>query len=221
MLDKIKGAIFDMDGTLINSLIIWDILWSKFGEKYIKDGTFRPSAESDKRVRTMTLLAAMELIHSEYGLGESGEELLDEANRIMVEFYENDVELKEGVADFLDECQRRGIRMCIASATDKKLLSVALRHCGLEKYFEKVFSCADVGKGKDEPDVFLEAMRYLGTDKESTCVFEDSAVAIVTSHRMGLMTVGIFDENNYGQDLIKATADVYIDRDETLLKLIN
>ena len=60
---KIKAAIFDMDGTLINSLIMWDVMWSRFGEKYLGDGGFRPSAEDEKRVRTLTLRDAMHLIH--------------------------------------------------------------------------------------------------------------------------------------------------------------
>ena len=98
---NIKAAIFDMDGTVVASLMIWDVLWSTFGERYLNDKSFVPSAEDDKKVRTLTLKDAMYLIHKNYKLGESGEELLALANTIMNVFYANSVELKSGVSEFL------------------------------------------------------------------------------------------------------------------------
>lgn len=220
MINKIKGAIFDMDGTLINSLIVWDVIWEGLRTKYSKDGSFKITTEDDKTVRTMTLLGAMEFVHKKYGLGNSPEELLDELNRILLDFYSNVVEVKEGVTEFLDYCLEKGIKMCIASATDVSLLKVVIEKFSFDKYFSDILSCADIGKGKNEPDVFLKALETLGTDISETCVFEDSQVAIETAHKAGFMTVGIFDRNNYGQDIIKKTADVYIDENENLLKLI-
>ena len=82
-----KAAIFDMDGTLVDSLMLWDVLWSTFGDNYLNDKSFSPSVEDDKKVRTLTLKDAMLLIHNNYKLGESGEELLSLANSIMNDFY--------------------------------------------------------------------------------------------------------------------------------------
>lgn len=220
MINKIKGAIFDMDGTLIDSLIVWDVIWEGLRKKFSKDGSFHVSKEDDKTVRTMTLLGAMEFIHREYGLGDSAEELFDELNKILLDFYSNEVEVKEGVVKFLDFCLEKGIKMCIASATDVSLLKVVIEKFSFDKYFSDVLSCADIGKGKNEPDVFIKALDTLGTELSETCVFEDSQVAIETAHKAGFMTVGIFDRNNYGQDIIKKTADLYIGENETLLKLI-
>jgi beta-phosphoglucomutase-like phosphatase (HAD superfamily) len=92
--------------------------------------------------------------------------------------------------------------------------------CGLGKYFSKVISCNDVGKGKEHPDVFIAAHEYLGTPKDSTWVFEDSVAAIETAVSAGYKTVGIYDQYNFGLDRIPSIATVYIDKGESLAKLI-
>ena len=216
----IKAAIFDMDGTLVDSLMLWDVLWSSFGERYLNDKNFRPNIEDDKKVRTLTLKDAMQLIHNNYNIGESGEELLLAANRIVKDFYANKVELKSGVREFLEHCRNNGVKMCIASATAPDLIEVAVEHCNIGKYFMKIFSCGTIGKGKEEPDVFLQAVEFLNTEIKETWVFEDSLVAIKTATKIGMPTVGIYDKYNYGQDKIKEMATKYISSTETLLKLM-
>ena len=217
---EIKAAIFDMDGTLVDSLMVWDVLWSRLGGLFIKDEKFRPSEEDDKKVRTLKLNDAMDLIHKNYGFGKSGSELLKIANEMMIEFYSTDVKLKKGVKEFLENLKANGVKMCIASATAMELIEVAMNHCGLKQYFDKVISCADVGKGKDEPDVFLAAANYLGEKIEEIWLFEDSLVAIETARKIGMKTVGIYDKYNFGHERMKEISDLYIDDEETLLKVL-
>ena len=217
---QFSAAIFDMDGTLVDSLCTWEILWTKMGKEYLGDGSFRPSEQDDRLVRTMLLRDAMALIHKNYHIGKSGEELLDFANDMFIHFYREEVCLKPGVQGFLDYLIAQNITMCVASATAKNLVSLAMEHCGLNAYFSCVISCADVGKGKEEPDVFIAACRALGSEIGDTCVFEDSLAAIKTAKKAGFKTVGIFDKNNYGQEELQKTADVYIAEGQTLQKLL-
>lgn len=217
---NIKAAIFDMDGTLVDSLMLLDVLWSEFGNRFLNGKNFTPSSEDDKKVRTLTLKDAMDLIHKNYNIGENGAELLKIANEIMTNFYKHKVELKKGVREFLDCLKERNVKMCIASATAPDLIELAIEHCGLGTYFSKIFSCAAINKGKDQPDIFLIARDYLGERNENTYVFEDSLVAIETADHIGLPTVGIYDKYNFGQEKIKEIANEYIAPDETLLKLI-
>ncbi len=217
---EMKAAIFDMDGTLVDSLMIWDVVWATFGETYLNDKDFRPSVDDDKKVRTLTLKDAMCLIHDNYNIGKDGEELLNYANQIMIDFYSNKVTLKEGVIEFLEHCKSNGVKMCIATATAMELLTYAIKRCDLEKYFLKIFSCGDIGKGKDKPDIFLLAQEFLGEKISDTWVVEDSLVAIETATKIGMPTIGIYDEFNYGQERIKEIATKYVAKGETLLETI-
>lgn len=218
---KISGAIFDMDGTLVDSLMLWEILWEAFGKKFCGGRPFSPSEEDDKAVRTLPLKNAMELLFEHYSIGESGEELLRVANEIIEEFYANSVQLKPGVREFLEDCVAKGVKMCIASATSPGLIRVALRHCGIAQYFSKIFSCGVLGKGKDVPDIYWMALDFLGTKQEETWVVEDSLVALETAHRAGFPTVGIYDRYNFGQEKIKNIVTEYIAPGETLERLLD
>lgn len=215
-----KIAVFDMDGTLVDSLMMWDVLWKEFGIRYLNNSHFVPATQDDKAVRTLTLKDAMTLIHERYNIGNNGEELLSVANSIMVDFYMNTVELKNGVREFLEYLYNKNIRMCVASATAPDLINFAIEHCELGKYFEKIFSCGAIGKGKDHPDIFLKAQEYFGVESSEVCVFEDSLLAIDTASKIGMQTVGIYDKYNFGQDEIKRITNHYIAEGETLLKLI-
>ena len=218
-MENIKGAIFDMDGTLINSLIVWNEFWDLVGEKYGQKG-FRPTTDDDRATRTMTLSDCCDFIHERYGFGQNGKELLDMMNELCADFYANKVEMKKGAFAFLDHLKEKGVKMIIATATAMDLVKIAYKRCGLDKYFSEILSCADIGKGKEHPDIFLLARERLGTSLEETWVFEDSATAVLTASKAGFHTVGIYDDFNYGQDILSSVANFYIGKEETLEKLI-
>lgn len=217
---KIRGAIFDMDGTLVNSLIVWKDIWSAMADRYLEGPSDFPGEEIDRRLRTMTLLDGMELVHSEWGIGKDGRELLELCNEVIGNFYRNRVEMKSGAIEFLKYLSERNVRMCIASASSLDMVEIAVERCGIGKYIPKLLSSCDYGCGKERPDVYLAALEYLGTSVEETWVFEDSLVALRTAKSIGMPTVGIYDAYNFGQDEMKELADYYIDDGEGLDKLI-
>ena len=220
MIEKIKYAIFDMDGTLIDSLGYWEYLWGELGRKYLGVDGFMADTETDRTVRTITLTEASEFIKEKYFPMASAKEIYDFAIEILKEHYGNRVSAKEGTLEFLEHLRAMGVKMCVASATEPGYINYALERCGLNGFFEFVISCAEVGAGKEKPDVFLEALRRLGGDISEACVFEDSYVALETAKTAGFMTVGVFDKNNYNQDRLCAASNFYVANGMTVMDVL-
>jgi HAD superfamily hydrolase (TIGR01509 family) len=196
------------------------VIWARFGERYKGDSSFRPDPVTEKQTRTLPLREAMDLVHQKCFIGDSGEALFQFATEICADFYQNDVMIKPGVIEFLEHLKKRGVKMCVASATAPDLLAIIFRRYELDRYFLRIFSCSEIGRGKEYPDVFDAAHAYLQTEKESTWVFEDSFVALQTAKRAGYHTVGIYDPYNFNLDQMPTVSTEFIAKDETLSRLI-
>ena len=165
----IKGAIFDMDGTLLDSMSAWDGV----GEKYLRRLGCEPKADFNDAIKDLSLRQAASYSKNEYDIALSVDEIVDGVNAMVEDFYRNEVQLKPGIAEFLRVLNERGVKMCIATASDRSLVEAAIQHCGIDKYFSEIFTCGSVGHGKDEPHIYRQALESLGTEKHDTVVFED------------------------------------------------
>ena len=108
----------------------------------------------------------------------------------------------------------------MASASETKHLEIALTACGLREYIPELHSCADVGFGKDRPDVFFKAAASMGLSPSEVCVVEDSFLALETAKSAGFHTVGVYDANNYDQERLRVASEIYLGKSETLSDLI-
>lgn len=203
---QIKGAIFDLDGTLLDSMPIWDSV----AVDYLKSHGITPNSNIYEAVRSMSIQQVCEHFCGEYGIRLTHEQIGIGINGMVEDFYFNRAPLKAGVSDALGRLEARGVKMCVATATDRYLVEAALRRTGILKYFSRIFTCTEVGAGKDEPTIFLRALDFLGTNKQETLVFEDALYAIKTAKAEGFPVVALYDESAaQKQDRIKALADCY------------
>ena len=216
---NIQGAIFDMDGTLVDSLSFWDCFWSDMGKRYFDDPNFSMDTQHfDTHVRTMIFSNAISYLHGYLNVPCSAQEFDDFAASYVHRFYSTVAQAKDGAYELLEALRKRGVRVCLASATDRCYLNIALESCGLAEFFtpETIISCSDVGVGKEKPDVFLAAAKVMGTPTEKTAVFEDSALALETAKRAGFVTVGVYDSHQTAQERLSAASDLYLGEGKTL-----
>lgn len=217
---KIKGAIFDMDGTLIDSLMFWGEAWRTIGRKFMGLDGYTPPESVDRAVRTMIYTDALRYMRDELKLSVPEDEFVSFGKTLLSDFYETTAKVKPGAFELLDHLRAKGIKMCVASATNSEYVKRALAHHRLIDYFDSVHSCSELGVGKDKPDVYLKAIDSLGLSPEEVCVFEDSYVAIETARAIGCRTAGLYDRYNFGQDRLRDFSDVYMREGEDLTVLI-
>lgn len=204
---KIEGAIFDLDGTLLDSMSIWETL----GEDYLSSKGKKAEVNLKEKLETMSLIEAAEYFVSEYGLTLTTEEILEGFNEMISDYYSERAIVKPGVKEFLEKLKSRNVKMCIATSNDRKLVEKSLEKNDMLGYFEHILTCNEVGFGKDNVEIFKRGLNLLGTSIDKTYVFEDALFAIKTVKQVGLPVVGVFDESwESQQEEIKKIADVYI-----------
>lgn len=203
----IKGVIFDVDGVLLNSMPIWENL----GELYLNSLGMEAEMGLGETLFTMSLEEGADYLISRYGLKKTREEIIEDLTREVRDFYVEKVPLKEGVRQYLFELNEKKIPMVIATSGDRKNAEFALKRLKVFNYFQAVFTCSEIGSGKNQPDIYLAAALQLDTEPSDTWVFEDAYHAIRTAKSAGFKTVAVYDSSN-DKDLAQIwnTADIYL-----------
>jgi len=202
----IKGAIFDMDGTIIDSMFIWDTI----AEDYLRSLGIEPKENLAEVFETFTLEESAEYYRKHYGINRSCKEIVDDINNMVTETYRTKVRLKNGVGKFLKRLHNFGVKMCIATVTDRCIAEEVLKRLGVGEYFSEILVCSELGCNKETPEIYRQALKSLGTDKEETIVFEDAFYALETAKKDGFRVVAVYDEYEPKQDELRKVADYYI-----------
>ena len=203
-----KAAVFDLDGTLLDSMRCW----SDIDERFLaKRGINK--VPDDYMLAIAHLGAAETAIYTKerFGLSDTPEELMREWHDDAVNFYTNEVELKPGAHAYLDKLKAAGVKLAVATASSEELYIPALKRCGIYGHFGTVASVNECVRKKGFPDVYELACERLGVSAAETVVFEDILVAIRGAKAGGFRTVGVYDEaSERDAELIRAECDLYI-----------
>lgn len=203
---SIKGAVFDADGTIFDSMYIWE----NAGSDYLKRKGIIPREELQSDLETMTMEEAALYFREEYQVAEEADAIIEEINQMILEAYENKVKVKPGFMAVLEQFRLRGIAMYIATSTDRPLVEAALKNSGIAGYFQGIITSTEAGAGKKEPLIYELACKRLGTSVEETAVFEDAFFAARTAKGAGFITVGICDNSEKRQEELKELSDLYL-----------
>lgn len=190
-MDK-KYAIFDMDGTLVDSMSYWKNLAGEFLES---KGVVHVRGEVIEKIKVMTITESAALFIEEFNLTGTPETVAAEMNAMMDEHYRRDIPLKSGVKEYLDSLHEKGVEMCVASATAEHLMEACLNRVGVMKYFKFLLSCETVGAGKHKADVYFEAVKRLQAKPCDTAVYEDAIYAAITAKKAGFYVIGVYDDS--------------------------
>lgn len=203
----IKGAIFDVDGTLLNSMPVWENL----GELYLRSLGIDAEPGLGEELSAMSLPQGADYLISHYHLGKTRSRVLEGINQEVRDFYAEKVPMKAGVRDFLNGLREHKIPMVIVTTSDRRNVEAALKRLGVLNFFDRVLTCTEMGTDKNRPDIYLAASLQLDTEPSETLVFEDAYHAIVTAKKAGFRVVAVYDKaNDSNLGKIWNTADIYL-----------
>jgi len=185
----IKGTIWDVDGTILDSMCIWEDAAARFLR------TCKRTAEPKlaEIMFRMSLDEGADYLKERYRLDLSHEEILDGVLATIRSFYEEEAPLKPGAGQFLRELKALGIPMIIATSSNKAHIAAAMKRLGLEDCFVDIITCEEVGAGKTKPDIYLSCAKRLHMEPSEICVFEDVIHAVRSANSAGFLTVGVYD----------------------------
>lgn len=211
---KFKYSIFDLDGTLLDSMAAWRNL----GRDYLLKMNIKPSENLNEIIEPMSMKEAAEYFRQVFKIKLSADEIISGVKKLIEDRYKYELQLKPYVREYLQKLRNENVTMCIATASPLELANHALKRNEISNYFSFVLSCDEVKVGKDKPDVFYRAANKLNADISEICVYDDADFALITAKEAGFYTIGVYDE--FYKDKrknIEIISDFYI---ETFKELI-
>ena len=214
MLNDIKAAIFDLDGTLVDSM--W--VWAQIDIDYLNEKGYSMPENLRSDIVHLSFSQTAIYFKEKFNLDDSIEKISKDWHDMAFNHYSNNVKLKLGVKDFLNNLKSLKIKIALATSNSIPLLEACLKNNGIYDYFDSITTTDEVSNGKDCPDVYLLAADKLGINPKDCLVFEDILPAIQGAKAANMKVIAVKDDEclDSKEDLLKY-ADKYIHSFEELL----
>lgn len=205
--DSIRAAIFDVDGTLLDTMPTWH----NAGERYLATIGVKAEPGLGDILFAETTESGSTYIIDHYRLNLSREEVSRGIIAQMEEYYRDEAQPKEGAVEFLETLKQAAVPMAVVTSTEGSCIRDAFARLDLSDYFTVILSAQDLGTTKKEPAIWTAASEAMGVNPKDTWVFEDGLYAVDAANSFGYHTAGLYDIiSEADQPMIRAHADVYL-----------
>lgn len=216
MLKDITAVIFDLDGTLIDSMWVWD----QIDEDYLSKKNIEVPKNLNSEIAHLSFNQVAKYFKKRFNLEDSLDDIKNSWNTMAYYHYSTDIKLKNGVKEFLDFLKSLNIKIALATSNSMNLLEATLKNNGIYEYFDSITLTDEVSVGKHEPDVYLLAAKKLGVDPKNCLVFEDIIQAVIGAKKAGMKVIAVEDTRSLSDKdkLLEASDEFITDFSELLNK---
>lgn len=200
------GAIFDLDGTLLDSMGVW----AEIDEEFLGRRGFAVPPDYMEAITPLGFRSTALYTIDRFGLTDTPEELMDEWSAMAREKYAREVMLKPGAEPLLRELKAAGIPLAVVTASSKELFTPCLERNGVLGYFDLILTTDGTGLTKNGPGIWRLAAEKLGLAPENCIIFDDAAASVIGAKEAGLQAVGVYDPLSRGREQLMQAADLYV-----------
>lgn len=188
-------SIFDVDGTILDSMEVWNTLASQ----YVQSLGMVPDKNLDEIVSDMSLEQSATYLKNHYKINKQEERIISEVLNFISDFYEYEVNLMPGFKEFISHYDSINV---IGTSCDEELVKIALNRLAVLNYFEDIITCSKVNKSKNDPDFYLACAQVLKQRPEDIVVFEDADYCIDVARKVGFKVIKIKDWRDLNEKYI-------------------